>query len=56
MRTEGAVGEVHPTYTLIMAARWLKVPPWELARQPTYWREWTFTAMAAEQAIHEMSK
>jgi hypothetical protein len=25
---------------LIRAAKYLGVPPWELAEQPTYWQEW----------------
>lgn len=30
-------------YPLIVAAKELGVPPWELERQPTYWRERALT-------------
>lgn len=36
--------------TLIMAAAYLHVPPWELADRPTVWRDWALTVMAAQQA------
>jgi len=33
---------------LIRAARYLGVPPWELARMPTLWRDWALAAETAE--------
>ena len=47
------MGEVPVAYRLIRAARWLGVAPWDLARQPIWWREWAFTAMEAEGVIAE---
>ena len=35
-------------WPLIQAARYLGVPPWELARQPAYWQQMALTAQAAE--------
>ena len=35
-------------YPLLRAARYLRVPPWELAVQPLAWQEWALTAEAAE--------
>ena len=35
-------------YALFKAAKELGVPPWELARQPTYWRDRTLFFMRAE--------
>lgn len=35
-------------YPLIQAARYLGVPPWELAERPLIWREWALAAMAAD--------
>lgn len=44
-----------PTYTLIKAARWLGVAPWDLARAPTYWRHWTLLAIEADNLMHELA-
>lgn len=41
------MGEQPYWYRLIVAARYLHVPPWELAQQPTWWME---TAMIARNA------
>lgn len=41
------MGECPDWYPLIRAARYLGVPPWELAQQPAVWQDW---ALAAEQA------
>lgn len=30
------------------AARYLGVPPWELAQRPTAWRDWALLSEAAE--------
>lgn len=35
-------------YYLITAARYLKVPAWELQRQPIIWQTWAHAAMTAE--------
>lgn len=32
-------GRCHEAYPLVRAARYLGVPPWELAAQPIYWRD-----------------
>jgi hypothetical protein len=33
---------------LIRAARYLRVAPWELAKQPVAWQEWALDAEYAE--------
>lgn len=35
-------------YPLVRAAKYLGVPPWELARQPLYWTEVALAAMDGE--------
>lgn len=42
------MGAIPDWYPLIRAARYLKVPPWELAQQPLYWLDWALMAQAAE--------
>lgn len=37
-------------YSLIRAARYLGVPPWELLKQPIYWMEWALQSENAEDA------
>ena len=32
-------GRCHEAYPLVRAAKYLGVAPWELAEQPTYWRD-----------------
>lgn len=46
--TEGALGYLPDWYPLIVAARYLGVPPWELYHQPTYWMDWAIIARSAE--------
>lgn len=46
--TEGRIGEVPTWYTLISAARYLKVAPWELAEKPVWWVNTALAAQAAE--------
>jgi len=36
-------------YPLLKAARFLGVPPWELAGRPLVWQQWALVAEAAEQ-------
>lgn len=35
-------------YPLIRAARYLGVPPWQLAEMPVIWQEWALMAESAE--------
>jgi len=44
------VGACPPWYPLLRAARYLGVPPWELARQPVTWQRWALAAEEAEGA------
>ncbi len=37
-----------PEYELFRAARYLGVPPWELAQQPVWWMRLALTFEAAE--------
>lgn len=51
--TEGAMGAVPQWYLLVRAARYLKVPPWDLATKPVWWMN---VALAAEQAENTKTK
>lgn len=42
--------------TLVKAARWQGVAPWELAAQPAWWLDIIQTAMDVEQAVHEKQR
>lgn len=42
------MGEIPDWYPLILAAKYLGVPPWELARQPLFWTEVALAAQDAE--------
>ncbi|MGZ3677039.1 MAG: hypothetical protein ACXWQR_00545 [Ktedonobacterales bacterium] len=44
----GGAYDVPDWYYLIRAARYLGVPPWELAERPIYWMEWANIAQNAE--------
>lgn len=41
-------------YVHIQAARYLKVPPWELVKQSVYWRDKALAAMSAEHEANEI--
>jgi hypothetical protein len=42
------MGECPSWYPLLQASRYLKVPPWDLARQPIWWMRIALAAMSAE--------
>lgn len=42
------VGALPDWYVVVRAAKYLGVPPWELAEKPTYWLEWALTAMGID--------
>lgn len=42
------MGEVPDWYVTIQAARYLKVPPWDLVDQPIFWQRAAYAAMDAE--------
>ncbi|GIV51036.1 MAG: hypothetical protein KatS3mg038_1557 [Candidatus Kapaibacterium sp.] len=48
LETEGSYGEPPDWYRLIRAAKYLNVPPWELARQAKWWTEIALIAETAE--------
>lgn len=48
LATEGAMGEPPRWWGLIQAARYLRVPPWDLARQPIWWMRIALAAKDAE--------
>ena len=50
------VGEVPDWYPLIQAARYLQVPPWELAKQTSLWKYVAIAAMNAEAHAAEMKR
>lgn len=42
------MGEAPDWYRLLRAAKYLGVPPWDLAERPVWWREVALAAEAAE--------
>lgn len=46
--SRGLRGECPPHYRLIRAAKYLGVPPWELAVMPMWWMEWAIEFEQAE--------
>lgn len=48
MRTGGDEGAAPDWYPLIRAARYLRVPPWELAERSSVWVSWALMAEAGE--------
>jgi hypothetical protein len=42
------MGEQPDWYPLVRAARYLRVPPWELAHQPMFWTEVALAALEGE--------
>jgi hypothetical protein len=51
------MGALPDWYTLLRAARYLQVAPWELLAQPQVWQEWALTAESAEnEAMDEVRK
>lgn len=48
MVTGGNIGHMPWWYPLIRAARYLRVAPWDLAKQPVVWRTWALQAEASE--------
>lgn len=53
----GARGECPDWYTLLRAARYLGVPPWELAERPVGWQQVALAAEGAESwAQEELAK
>ncbi len=42
------MGALPDWYTLLRAARYLQVAPWELAARPMIWMDWALTAESAE--------
>lgn len=53
--TGGLAGSVPPWYPLLAAARWLRVPPWELEAHPDglYWQMAADAAAGAEAAARK---
>lgn len=48
VRMKGEMGEAPSWFNLIRAARYLHVPPWDLARKPIWWINAALATMAAE--------
>jgi hypothetical protein len=42
------MGEVPSWYLLLQAARYLRVPPWDLAKKPVWWMRIALAAQSAE--------
>lgn len=47
------MGYVPEWYTLIVAAKYLGVAPWDLNNQHPIWQTWAMWAKAAEQNAHK---
>jgi len=45
---EGAVGSCPEYVPLFQAAKWMQVPPWELAKQCVWWEQKALVIMQAE--------
>jgi hypothetical protein len=43
-------------YSLIKAARYLGVPPWDLARKPVWWMQIALAAESAENAAQHQKR
>lgn len=56
LATDGAMGEVPVWYSLLSAARYLGVPPWELARKPVWWMNIALAAQSAENTKSKAKK
>lgn len=50
------MGEVPIWYSLLAAARYLRVPPWELAKKPVWWMNIALAAQSAENAKSKSKK
>lgn len=48
LASDGRFGEVPVWYTLVSAARYLRVAPWDLAQRPAWWVHVALAAQAAE--------
>lgn len=56
LTTDGLMGEVPIWYSLISAAKYLGVPPWDLARRPVWWMNIALAAQSAESAASKQRK
>lgn len=54
--TEGLMGGVPLWYSLVQAAKYLGVPPWELAKQPVWWMNVALAAQSAESSAGKRKK
>jgi hypothetical protein len=45
---DGAMGRCPEYVALFQAAKWMNVPPWELAKQSVWWQNKAFVIMQAE--------
>mgnify|MGYP003529400839 CR=1 FL=1 len=50
------MGESPEWYSLLKAAKYLGVPPWDLLGKPRVWYEMALAADAAEMAAHNDAK
>lgn len=50
------MGEVPDWYEMIVAARYLRVAPWELHAQPAIWKQWGLAAQAAENEYRKIEQ
>lgn len=54
--TDGAMGEAPLWFTLIQAARYLGVPPWDLAAKPAWWVRVALASQSAESHANRKRK
>jgi hypothetical protein len=50
------MGECPDWYAIIRAAQYLGVPPWELMKQPIFWRIKALSAMSAEESARKQKE
>lgn len=50
------MGEVPDWYLLLQAARYLRVPPWDLAAKPMWWIQIALAAQGAESAASKAKR
>ena len=48
MTHDGKMGSVPAWYTILRAAKYLGVPPWDLLDQPAIWLNWALAAENSE--------
>ncbi len=51
--TKGYAEPIPDEWTVIQAAKYLNVPPWELIERPRFWTSWAIVCMNAEAEVRD---